>query len=167
MGGLRIQHCCRLQHRLNMAAWIQRCYGVGPSCSFDLTPSPGISIGHRCSLKKTKKERERYPCLKKKKCNDYDVYRTLTAYKLFHMLITFDLHNDPIRSAKHCSHLANEETVDLTGWTTNLSRTSEGARILSSLSKQDSFSHDLRRPSCLEQPALSGSVLETNLCKSI
>ena len=37
--------------------------GVGQSCSPDLTPSPGTSIGLWCSPKKKKKEKEKSPTL--------------------------------------------------------------------------------------------------------
>ena len=59
LSGLRIQHCHELWCRSQM--WLRSCIAVAVArasgYSFDYTPSLGISICHKCGLKKAKKEK--------------------------------------------------------------------------------------------------------------
>ena len=54
---LRIWHCCELQHRLQMQlrSSVTMALARAGSYSSNSTPSLGISICHRCGLKKRKK----------------------------------------------------------------------------------------------------------------
>ena len=57
LGGLRIQLCCELQHRLQMQlrSGVAMAVGWAGSCSSDSTPSLGTST---CGPKKKKKKEE-------------------------------------------------------------------------------------------------------------
>ena len=54
LSGLRIWHCCKMPHRLQMQliSGIAVAVAKACSCSSDSTSSPGTSICHRCSPKK-------------------------------------------------------------------------------------------------------------------
>ena len=69
LSGLRIWHCCKLQHKSQIQ--LRSCVAVAGSCSSDLTPSPGTSICCRCDPKKTKRVK-RIKKLKIKKCQNND-----------------------------------------------------------------------------------------------
>ena len=57
--GLRIRHCCELQHRLQMLLGTGIAVAVMQAVCYssDSTPSLGSSICHGCGLKKTKKKK--------------------------------------------------------------------------------------------------------------
>ena len=56
LSGLRIQHCCKLQHRSQVQPRSSIAVAIAWACGSDSTPSAGISICRRCSHKKKKKK---------------------------------------------------------------------------------------------------------------
>ena len=56
LGGLRIWHCCKLQHGSQMWLWIPHCCGCGTGWQLplQLDPTLGTSTGHKCAPKKKK-----------------------------------------------------------------------------------------------------------------
>ena len=53
LSGLRIQHCCKLRHRLQMrlGSYVAVAVVQARSRSSNLTPNLGTSICHRCGPK--------------------------------------------------------------------------------------------------------------------